>query len=337
MIENDLKLLNLIYRDSLKAKDIYKPSPYWLNQTKNSLIEIKKYGLNDFRSGNNGITASYGGSAKIDARNLYNVGIRKFFKWIVEEIPPFKNLFGTQVEYTKSYFNKWIYYFNNYLSQNLRVRELLERYDISFETTRGNCSKFFFYNNLKISHDYLFLLDTIDRINKVKPIKPTYSFIEIGGGFGINIHLLVELFKIRKIIFLDLAPNTYITTQYLKSFYGNKVKCYEKHRGHQIEFSNNSELEIYCILPHQIENIVSSIDYFHSGHTFVEIPIDVVKNYSNFINKFLKKSGFISLVSYGFNDTYHQKNIIEFFNGKVEKTNYHTINGIDTYNQYIIK
>jgi len=63
-----------------------------MNQTKNSFIEIKKHGLNNFRCDKNGATHSYGDTTIVDARSLYNLGLGKFLKWIYTDLYPFKNL-----------------------------------------------------------------------------------------------------------------------------------------------------------------------------------------------------------------------------------------------------
>jgi hypothetical protein len=105
---------------------------------------------------------------------------------------------------------------------------------------------------------------------------------------------------VKKIIYLDIAPNLYVGTQYLKSFYGDNVIDYKNNKNlKRIEFSKTDELEIFCITPQQIENIDSKIDFFHNAHSFVEMPIEVIKNYSNKI-KMLMMPGksVISLVSY---------------------------------------
>lgn len=337
MLKDDIKLLKLIYQDSLRVKKEYKPGPYWKKKSKNSFIEIRKNGVGDFRSGLNAISASYGDAAIIDTRSLYNVGIRKFLKWIYNDMFILKNLFNTQVKYTQNYFNKWLRAFNQNLKQNERAIELLKKYPIDFETTRGGCSKYFTHNKVKISHHYLNILDSLDRINTLKPISPDHNYLEIGGGFGVNTHLLIELFGLRKIIYLDIAPNLYVATQYLKSFYGNKVISYDKTKDKKIKFSNNNEIEIYCVLPHQIENITSEIDHFHNAHSFVEMTYDIVKNYSVYINKILnKKNGFVSLISYQDDNLVDINKVSKLFNGELNKSSYKLIDGENLYNQYII-
>ena len=91
-----------------------------------------------------------------------------------------------------------------------------------------------------------------------------------------------------------------------------------------ITFSNNEELEIFCIIPSQIELIDADIDLFHNAHSFVEMPKAVVKNYAKNIERILSKTnGSISLVSYDkfdLNTTFHPEELISFFLCSFEKT-----------------
>ena len=66
-----------------------------------------------------------------------------------------------------------------------------------------------------------------------------------------------------------------------------------------IEFSDNDELEVFCIQPNQIEKIKSKIDWFHNENSFVEMPKKIIQNYANKIEDILSSdSSTISLVSY---------------------------------------
>lgn len=80
--------------------------------------------------------------------------------------------------------------------------------------------------------------------------------MEIGGGFGANLHITLFNFpNIRKIIYVDIAPNLYIATQYLRSFYGDSVKDISTAKKN-FSFAETEDLEIFCILPSQIEKFV---------------------------------------------------------------------------------
>ena len=64
-----------------------------------------------------------------------------------------------------------------------------------------------------------------------------------------------------------------------------------------IEFLKNDELEIICIPPWKIENIVSKVDHFHNASSFQEMSELAVKNYFNLISKLLNKDS-LSLIVY---------------------------------------
>ena len=120
---------------------------------------------------------------------------------------------------------------------------------------------------------------------------------------------LIENYKnIRKILYLDIAPNLYVGTQYLKSFYGDAVVDYKSLKDlNSIKFSANNDLEIFCITPWQIELFESPIDIFMNSHSFVEMPDFIVQNYVDKFNEFPgSKHSAIALNTY---DGYDKKTI----------------------------
>jgi len=126
--------------------------------------------------------------------------------------------------------------------------------------------------------------------------------LEIGGGFGANIHSLIENYEnIRKFLYVHIHPNIYIGTQYLKAFYGTSVKDYSTFRGKdKIAFEDNSDLEIICIPNWSLANLSSSlkIDIFHNASSFTEMPSDVVKHYISCISPSFHLNTHIMLQSY---------------------------------------
>ena len=324
LLKDDFELLDLMIQDTKNFEEIYQPGPYWSNKTKAAINEIKKFGLRDFRGAINGAATSYGDNAYVDTRGSYNFGIRTLFLKIYRDIYPFNKLFDSQVRLTKSYFNQVIAYTTQYLKNNDRVKFLLSKYIMPFETTKGGCLSFGEFDGKIISHHYLQLLDTLDTINQMTSIFSKKTFFEIGGGFGINAHLIIELFKIKKVIYLDIVPNLYIGTQYLKSYYGENVIDYNSSKAmERINFSDTNELEIFCITPQQIEKVESEIDLFHNANSFVEMPENVVQNYAKNIERLLSKdNGAISLVSYDgydLNTTFDPNKLPNFFTKSARK------------------
>ena len=145
---------------------------------------------------------------------------------------------------------------------------------------------------------------------------------EIGGGFGANIHLLLQNYKnIRKILYLDISPNLYVGTQYLKAFYSTAVFDYRglKHLD-SIKFSLDDRIQIFCIAPWQIEKFESPIDILINSHSFVEMPVNVVGNYVDYFSKFpSSKDSAIALITYDGYDlstTFHPNELPKFFEGR---------------------
>lgn len=322
-INDDFELFKKIIRDSANCESIYRPGPYWKNATLSAAREIKYKGLTDFRGSTNNAATSFGDNQIVDLRLSYNRGLRLLLKFIYQKLYPLNNLFSFQVNLTKSYANELIKYKNEYLKNHPRIRELLNKYNIAFNTTKGGCITFVEINGVKISHHYLEILSTLDFISKQVRITPQTRFMEIGGGFGVNVHLLVELFGVRKIIYLDISPNLYIGTQYLRSFYNNNVTDCQQLKNRPLKFKRNSELEIFCVLPKQIESAQGPIDVFHNAHSFVEMPQAAIKNYVKFIKKLMRKpGGYVSMVSYdGFDldTTLDPDRLPLFFGGEAKK------------------
>ena len=326
-IEDDFELLDLMVRDANKVDKIYKPGPYWLFKSMSTVRELKKFGLSEFRGSVNGAGTSFCDIAMVDFRGCYNFGItRSILAKIYRDVYPFNRLWDVQVALTTSYFTSMIEYQSDYLKKNDRVKSLLKKYVIPEDTTKGGCLSSCDFEGKKISHHYLQLLSTLDHVLQNINVKSKRSFFEIGGGFGTNTHLLIEIVpSVKKVIYLDIAPNLYIGTQYLKSFFGKSVIDYKQSKNMDtITFSNNEELEIFCIIPSQIELIDADIDLFHNAHSFVEMPKAVVQNYVKNIERILSKTnGSISLVSYDnfdLNTTFHPEELISFFLCSFEKT-----------------
>ncbi|WP_235595377.1 putative sugar O-methyltransferase [Leptospira santarosai] len=113
---------------------------------------------------------------------------------------------------------------------------------------------------------------------------------EIGGGFGSTTDLIIRLYSnIRKIIYLDIPPNLYVGTQYLKSIYGKAVRDYKETRElNEIRFSENlTELEIITITPWQLPKLKAKVDIFYNSGSFQEMPLEVIRNYSKYINQLM--------------------------------------------------
>ena len=198
------------------------------------------------------------------------------------------------------------------------MKYLLQRYQVPYSLL-GGCVHKVAIDDAELSIHYMNLLSQHDYAAQVVAFDKARSVIEIGGGFGVNIHLLLTNYpNIRKVIYLDIPPNLYVGTQYLRAFYGASVVDYrEVSRRNSLAFGSNDDLEIFCIAPWQVELLTDEADIFINSHSFVEMPKFVVKNYAEkAVERFASGKSAIVLTSYtGFdlNTTFHPDELPAFF------------------------
>ena len=300
VLEDDLDLLTSMVNEMGKQQEHYHPGPYWKNKTKVSVNALKKFGLTGFRGFVNPVGQSYTDNILTDVSTTYCRNfLHKLYGYLFQ-IFPFNTFYNSQTKLTKNYASRFINYSQQLISKDRRIPFLLEKYIMPYSLL-GESVYNLHYENTEYSIHYLNLLEQHDNISSHIDFTKTSTIFEIGGGFGCNIHLLIENYpNIRKVIYLDIPPNLYVGTQYLKAFYDSSVIDYNHLRNSQsIQFSSNDDLEILCIPPWLIERLDCNIDVFINSHSFVEMPIEVVNNYITHIMK-LPESQFTSfiLISY---------------------------------------
>ena len=324
----------LITDEKKNNKSLYSSGPYWNYKNSRAILEIKKKGIQDFRGLTAGIGTSFSDNQVLDVRNEYNIKGRIIGK--IFSLPLLNIIFNSQLKLTKSYIQSFLLNKSLVYENDSNVRDLLKKYKFE-NTTEFGCISFFKYLNKKYSCHYLDMADRINKLSKQFNFNDISSFFEIGGGFGANVHFLITNFpNIKKILYLDVVPNIYVGTQYLRRFYKDNIKDYLDLKNlDTITFSKNNELEILCIPPWLIEKVDANIDHFHNAASFVEMPRKIVENYVKFIRKFKTKE--ISLISYDRFDlktTFNPEELNIFFNNELDISWKNTL--IKGYNRKLI-
>ena len=328
-------LIDELIRDEKKNnRSLYSSGPYWNYKNSRAILEIKKRGIQDFRGLTAGIGTSFSDNKVLDVRKEYNIKGRIIGK--IFSLPLLNIIFNSQLKLTKSYIQSFLLNKSLVYANDSNVRDLLKKYKFENTTEFGCISSFKFLNNNYSCH-YLDMADRINKLSKQFNFNDISSFFEIGGGFGANVHFLITNFpNIKKILYLDVVPNIYVGTQYLRRFYKDNIKDYLDLKNlDTITFSKNNELEILCIPPWLIEKVDANIDHFHNAASFVEMPKKIVKNYVKFIRKFKTKE--ISLISYDRFDlktTFNPEELNIFFNNELDISWKNTL--IEGYNRKLI-
>ncbi len=328
-------LIDELIRDEKKNnKSLYSSGPYWDYKNSRAILEIQKKGIQDFRGLTAGIGTSFSDNEVLDVRNEYNIKGRIVGK--IFSLPLLNIIFNSQLKLTKSYIHSYLLNKSLVYENDRNVHDLLKKYKFE-NTTEFGCISSFKYLNKKYSCHYLEMADRISKLSKQFNFNDISSLFEIGGGFGANIHFLITNFpNIKKILYLDVVPNIYVGTEYLRRFYKDNIKDYSDLKNlDTISFSKNNELEILCIPPWLIEKVDANIDHFHNAASFVEMPKKIVENYVKFIRKFKTKE--ISLISYdrfNSNTTFNPEELNVFFNNELKISWKNTL--IEGYNRKLI-
>lgn len=299
-IEDDEVLLRKMMDTQKTVPLIYQPGPYWLKTTRASYRELLRKGIRNFRSMDNNVSQSYGDALVLDANSLYS-GLRGTIARTVTNIFPMSQMLAAQKRLTKRYIDDLIIKESFVLNSSERVKYLLDRYKVSEGQLLGGVDRKSMVYGVERSHHVIYMLDLLDNMVEKVTIDQASTFMEIGGGFGVNVFLMAQNFpQIKKYIYMDVAPNLYVGTQFLKANFGHSVTDFSIYEGQStISFSENDELEIICLLPHQIQKIESDVDIFHNANSFVEMPKNVVRNYTDSISNVLSAEGMVLLSSYG--------------------------------------
>ena len=312
------ELIDALVNDEKSNKALYSAGPFWSYKCNKILYQIKNKGIQKFRGFDNGVGTSFTDSIPYDIRNELNFRGRLVSKFL--SLPLINRVFNEQLKMTMNNMNSYLETKAELFQKNEEVLKLLKKYKFE-NTTNFNCIDKFKIGNKEYSTRYFRNASRINHLSKKFDFNKIFSYFEIGGGFGSNIHFLLTNFSnIKKVLYLDIVPNILIGTEYLRSFYGKSVKDYLDLRSlDKISFSNNNELEILCIPPWEIEKFEGEIDHFYNTDSFVEMSEEIIENYSKYIKKFNCKE--IALINYfQYNDrtnTVNYETLNKFFDNKL--------------------
>jgi len=304
-MEDDKSLLELMMSDVALQDDRYKPGPYWRHPAVVAAKKIKKSGILHFRSNLSGsIGQGFTDALILDPSILWDHGgiLRRTLKKIVD----FKFIRKYIIDhYTNKidYYNKQLLLYKQYYvdtSLGERLKSFTKNKSLPDSLVGGSEANIMFRDK-PFSLHYLEALSRIYNFSSNVDFSKISSLFEIGGGFGCNVHLLLNLFpNITKVLYLDIPPYLYIGTQYLKHFYGSAVSDYRFFRNSkEIHFGKTNGLEIYAIAPWQLEKTEAKVDCFWNSCSFVEMPEEAVRSYTRHINRVLHDTNsYVCLVMY---------------------------------------
>lgn len=297
------ELLDLLIRDDKTAPLEMSAGPYWAQKTWSARRSLRKYGLDGFRSSSdrNMAALSFGDINVTDIRLTLGRSLRARVALSIVENTPLRNLFDRQVELTRSLLSEKEQIVRSLYrhANSERLRYLLGSYQIEDSVNFG-CTSTVKYGELEYSVLYLSLLDQLDRVEQQMSLDSCTSFLEIGPGFGATMHLIEQNYPlIRKYLLVDIVPNVYVVSEYLRKLYGDAVVDYRVTRMSQsISFHRDSDLEIIVIPPWKLKVVDESFDYCWNSNSFVEMRNESLRYYSNQIARLSKVDTKYAVLTY---------------------------------------
>ena len=306
-LQDNMPLLKKMMADMKSQKDIYKPGPFWLKSATETERALKRYGLENFRS----TKKATPGCLFTDAprQGLYDnaygspKGVIGKFKLLIGRLTyendVLRRMFLDHIDEkiranAEQYFKEYLFYRDYYWENSSCydwLSEVLRNHNLP-DTMVGGCINAMRVCGHTIGCSYFYTLVRIFNFYDHIDLKKMSTMLIIGGGFGYEAHLLMSLFpNIKKCITLDIPPNLYVQTQYLKAVMKERVMDYiETSDMTKIKFSQTQEREIIAIAPWQIENVDASIDLLWNSCSFQEMTLRQVQNYALFSQNLMAKS-----------------------------------------------
>ena len=288
-MKDDISLLNLMIADMVQQQGVHQASGYWTRHTNKIRKAIMRYGLKNFRSMPE-ISRAYGDPPFVyDPVDLLPTGSpRARALRLLRRLPLIKYLQKGFYKINKANIAELNRYKDLYISTQLhRIGMELLPGGCWPDTLAGNPNCTVKIGDTAVGQANLRSMVEIRDCGQAVDFGAVRVAMEIGGGIGAYTHMLLHCYSgIRKFIYLDIPPVLYVSTQYLRNYFGDAVIDYRRSASmEKITFQENDELEIYCIAPWQLPLVESSINYFWNSASFQEMPEEVVDNYAQQVGR----------------------------------------------------
>ena len=170
----------------------------------------------------------------------------------------------------------------------------------------------------KVSIRHLYTLLRLYDLEQKMDLNKVETVIEVGGGFGVNVETMMELYpNIRKYVLIDIPSCLYTATLYLKSKYGDQVKTYSDTKSvSQIDL-NSKEREIYAIPPWKVDALSGNLDLFINLFSFQVFSQDNINMYSRLLKRLAHDRSAIWLGGYEVPSSLKQEEVLACFEGSM--------------------
>jgi putative sugar O-methyltransferase len=298
-MRNNPALLDLMLAAEASQPALYRPGPYWIGNQRRAVAAIRQHGIANFRD-MPAIAKGYGDAIPVDPSTTWDVrGWRDQMKIAATRLPFLRDVFASYVKLAENHARRAEGYYADYFECRFGpwLDGMLKRFELP-EMAHGGAKQRLEYGGKTYNPLYLEHLMRIDNFAGRVNFGKVGCMMEIGGGFGANLHLLLSMYpNIRKVFYLDIPPVIYVATEYLRHFFGAAVRDFSVTRtAETISFRDDDSLEIFCLCPWQIEKLGGRLDLFWNSASLSEMPPPIVSNYASRVSRLLAPASSVCLV-----------------------------------------
>ncbi len=284
IVLDDRELLELIINDYDRAKPEYRVTSYWKIAVERKLAEVKEKGLTHFRR-DIYFTKGY-------SENIYPP--------FVQENPPLKQ------RVLDFFYSTWpfLLVFRNYknresklvLERSVAYREKIVLMHMLLTRSQETCGDLSGVREFCVGDPEVIQVGTdpttpnfvvqmvyYSLLRGYSASKAPARVLELGGGYGAFCDLFLQNAlasnNFRYYFLFDIPPMVYISGQYLKARYGDRVLTYKDFVNSEKITENDVEGKIVVLPTFFIDRLDLNFDLFWNTASFQEMTRSVVRNY----------------------------------------------------------
>ncbi len=274
--------LKFVYEEMQSQNELYKPTSFWNNASKQIVDDIEQSGVEHFRSLNS--TLNY-------FVPTYGLPGNSFTKEITSSVLELvKNNYPNHLKpqlALAQFLNGEMSALADYrvfrAADNINELPCLHTFS---ESSYGNPTEQFEFDGKKYSRSSLNYLLGLTMLKKHLKGDAPETVLEIGGGFGTLGEILLTADNSNcRYIDIDIPPTSFVAQMYLSHILGegNVADFTKTQQYSSIQIDSLPKCAVLCSW--QIEKLQGTIDLFVNFISFQEMEPDVVQNYLNHVTR----------------------------------------------------
>jgi len=287
MTNNETNLLHTMLSDMKEQSSLYKPTSFWIEASKIIIDDLKKNGVNNFRS----LNSSRSMFSPVYAYPEY-LNNKDMFKKTKDALFNVTTDVKSNIKFDML-LSGYLQAFADYRVLQASNKNYSPYTDKVSESLIGNPIEQYNFDGRDFSRSFLNYLLGLNFMKQHVDTSNIKTVMEIGGGFGTLGEILLsdernECFYINA----DIPPVSFVSSYYLKEVFGSKsIADYGDLKDKSI-LNIDGLKNIYKainICSWQVPKLQGHIDLFVNFISFQEMEPEVVQNYCNHITKLKPK------------------------------------------------